>query len=87
MNEIKSGLRTSEFWLAVLPYVGQLVVVVLFALGYIDEQTFLWLMGSGFIGGSFASKGYSDARAQIKSEAYWRGSSPTVEVNAEESVG
>lgn len=86
MNEVKSGLRTSEFWLAILPYVGQLVVVVLYALGMIDQETFLWLMGSGFLGGSFASGKYSQSRAEVKT---WGSSQPMLNatVSQDDTVG
>lgn len=69
--EIKSGWKTSEFWVAVLPYVGQLVVVILFALGYIPEDLFAILMGSGFLGGAYAAKGYAQSRAEVKSQYDW----------------
>jgi len=75
MMEVKKGFLTSEFLLAALPYVGQLIVVILFALGQIDQETFLWLMGSGFLGGSYASSRYSESRAEVKSNQAWRISS------------
>jgi hypothetical protein len=87
MMEIKNGLKTSEFWLAVAPYVGQLIVVILFALGQIDQETFLWLMGSGFLGGSYASSKYSEARAEIKSSQAWRSINSLEAAHTHESVG
>lgn len=63
---MKPGYKTTEFWLTILPYVGQIVVIGLFAFGLIDQETLTWLLTSGFLGGAFASARYSASRASVK---------------------
>ena len=63
---MKNGIATSEFWIAVSPWI--LAAVVLFGLIFdtIDPDTALALIGLLGVGGSIASVGYSNSRAKVK---------------------
>jgi hypothetical protein len=60
------GVATSEFWIAVSPWILALVVLLGLIFDAVDPDTSLALIGLLGIGGSISSVGYSNSRAKVK---------------------
>lgn len=69
MNEIKPGKETSEFVLALMPWVLAICVLIVLALGSINSDTAMLILTGLGIGGGYASGKYAESRGQIKSLA------------------
>jgi hypothetical protein len=64
---IKSGVKTTEFVLSVMPWVVMLVLLALVAAGRVELLDIQWIVAALGIGGSIASGKYSESRGNVKS--------------------
>lgn len=62
----KPGVYTSEFYLAIMPWLAMFGVFVLVGIGRLDAQQAVLIMSALGLGGSYASGRYADSRAAVK---------------------
>ncbi|MCA9936198.1 MAG: hypothetical protein H6662_15635 [Ardenticatenaceae bacterium] len=63
----KPGVKTSEFWLTLMPWLLALVVVILLGLGRVDIAFAQWVLVALGIGGGVGNAAYANGRAKVKS--------------------
>lgn len=66
MDTTKSGWKTTEFWLALMPWITIGLCLILLAFGQLDKEVGLIVLGSLGIGGGISTWGYTQNRAVIK---------------------
>lgn len=63
---MKTGYKTSEFWLSLAPWLLAGLALILSATGVLDPETVKWLLGFLVGGGSLSNIGYAQSRARVK---------------------
>lgn len=63
---MKPGIRTTEMWLALAPYILAMVAVGATATGYLNEGSLTIVLSALGFSGAVSSFGYSRSRAQVK---------------------
>lgn len=64
--EIKPGTQTSEFILALMPWILAIVVLIVLAVGSIETETAMLILAGLGIGGGYASGKYAESRGIVK---------------------
>lgn len=65
---MKPGYKTTEFWLAMAPWLIALVVVLALAFGSIAGDVALALLAALGVGGGIAAGKYAESRGAVKSK-------------------
>lgn len=69
MNDITPGWKTTEFYLALAPWLLALVVLILLGVGAVDGNLAVAILAALGIGGGISSAKYSEARARVKASS------------------
>lgn len=63
---IKPGAKTSEFILALMPWILAIVVLIVLAVGSLNPETAMLILAGLGIGGGYASGKYAESRGTVK---------------------
>lgn len=66
MDPTKSGVKTTEFVLSLMPWLAFLLVAGLVAAGLLDDQYVMIIFTALGLGGGYSTGKYAESRATIK---------------------